>query len=154
VQLTVNTINFLTRVFLFWKLNVMIYNLLIIEDSIPIRTAIKEIIKSSGGIVAQFFETSNVNEGLKILNEEIIDLVLFDFNTPDINVFRFLEVMKKDETYKFIPIIIIITERSNLEAEGLLEKHSIDYIKQPINPIEIREKLNRIMQEEYAAAEN
>ncbi|MGD9229732.1 MAG: response regulator, partial [Desulfobacterales bacterium] len=136
---------FVTQVFPSWKLNVMVYNLLIIEDSIPIRTAIKEIAKSSDFIVAQFFEASNVNEGLKILNEEIIDLVLFDFNTPDIDVFRFLEVMKKDETYKFIPIIIIITERSNLEAEGLLEKHSIDYIKQPINPIEMKQKLNRIM---------
>ena len=126
----------------------MVYNLLIIEDSIPIRTAIKEIVKSSKGIVTQFFETSNVNEGLKILNEEIIDLVLFDFNAPDINVFRFLEVMKKDKTYQSIPIIIIITERSNLEAESLLEKQSIDYIKQPINPIVINQKLNRIMQEQ------
>jgi two-component system chemotaxis response regulator CheY len=132
----------------------MVYNLLIIEDSIPIRTAIKEIAKSSEFIVAQFFEASNVNEGLKILNEEIIDLVLFDFNTPDIDVFRFLEVMKKDETYKFIPIIIIITERSNLEAEGLLEKHSIDYIKQPINPIEMKQKLNRIMKKEDKVEEN
>ena len=102
----------------------MVYNFLIIEDSIPIRTAIKEIVKSSEGIVAQFFETSNVNEGLKILNEEVIDLVLFDFNAPDINVFRFLEVMKKDETYKFIPIIIIITQRSNPDAESLLEKQT------------------------------
>lgn len=132
----------------------MAYNLLIIEDSIPIRTAIKEIVKSSEVIVAQFFETSNVNEGLKILNEEIIDLVLFDFNTPDIDVFRFLDVMKKDESYKFIPTIIIITERSNPGAEGLLEKHSIDYIKQPINPIEMKQKLNRIMKEEYEVEEN
>jgi two-component system chemotaxis response regulator CheY len=116
----------------------MKYNLLIIEDSIPIRTAIKEIVKSSEFNVPQFFEASNVNQGLKILNEEIIDLVLFDFNTPDIDVFRFLDVMKKDETYKFIPIIIIITKRSSPEAEGLLEKHSIDYIKQPINPIEMK----------------
>jgi two-component system chemotaxis response regulator CheY len=132
----------------------MIYNLLIIEDSIPIRTAIKEIVKSSGFNVAQFFETSTVNEGLKILNEEIIDLVLFDFNTPDINIFRFLDVMKKDESYKCIPTIIIITERSNPEAEGLLKKHLIDYIKQPINPIEIEQKLNRIMKEEYEVEEN
>ena len=80
----------------------MIYNLLIIEDSIPIRTAIKEIVKSSEFIVAQFFEASKVNEGLKILNEEIIDLVLFDFNTTDIDVFRFLDVMKKDESYEII----------------------------------------------------
>jgi two-component system chemotaxis response regulator CheY len=123
----------------------MVYNLLIIEDSIPIRTAIKEIVKSSEFNVSQSFEASNVNEGLKILNEEIIDFVLFDFNTPDIDVFRFLDVMKKDESYKFIPIVIIITERSNPEAEDLLEKHSIDYIKPPINPIEIKQKLNRIM---------
>jgi two-component system chemotaxis response regulator CheY len=132
----------------------MVYNLLIIEDSIPIRTAIKEIVKSSEFIVAQFFEASKVNEGLKILNEEIIDLVLFDFNTPDIDVFRFLDVMKKDESYKFIPTIIIITERSNPEAEGLLEKYSIDYIKQPINPIEIKQKLNRIMKKENEVEEN
>jgi DNA-binding NtrC family response regulator len=108
----------------------MIYNLLIIEDSIPI------------------------NEGLKILNEEIIDFVLFDFNTPDIDVFRFLDVMKKDESYKFIPIVIIITERSNPEAEDLLEKHSIDYIKLPINPTEMKQKLNRIMKKEDEVEEN
>jgi CheY-like chemotaxis protein len=83
------------------------------------------------------------------LHEEIVDLVLFDFNTHDIDVFRFLDVMKKDETYKFIPIVIIITERSNIDAEDLLEKHSIDYIKQPINPIEIKQKLNHIMKREY-----
>jgi len=132
----------------------MEYNLLIIEDSIPLRTAIKEIVKSPGFNVVQFFEASNVNEGLKILNEEIIDLVLFDFNTPDIDVFRFLDVMKKDETYKFIAIVIIITERSSPEAEDLLEKHSIDYIKQPINPIEMKQKLNRIMKKEDEVEEN
>jgi two-component system chemotaxis response regulator CheY len=132
----------------------MIYNLLIIEDSIPIRTAIKEIVKSSEFNVSQSFEASNVNEGLKILNEEIIDFVLFDFNTPDIDVFRFLDVMKKDETYKFIPIVIIITERSSPEAEDLLEKHSIDYIKQSINPIEMKQKLNRIMKKEDEVEEN
>ena len=132
----------------------MVYNLLIIEDSIPIRNAIKEIVKSFDFNVSQFFEVSNVNHGLKILNQEIIDLILFDFNTPDIDVFRFLDVMKKDETYKFIPIIIIITERSNLEAEDLLEKHSINYIKQPINPIEMKQKLNRIIKEEVEVEEN
>jgi len=132
----------------------MVYNFLIIEDSIPIRTAIKEIVKSPEFIVKQSFEASNGNEGLKILNEEIIDLVLFDFNTPDIDVFRFLDVMKKDESYKCIPTIIIITERSNPKAEGLLEKHSIDYIKQPINPIEIKQKLNHFMKKENEVEEN
>lgn len=132
----------------------MEYNLLIIEDFIPIRTAIKEIVKSSGFNVGQFFEASNVYEGLKILNEKIIDLVLFYCNTSDIDVFRFLDVMKKDETYKFIPIVIIITERRSSEAEDLLEKHAIDYIKQPINPLEMKQKLNRIMKKEDEVEEN
>jgi response regulator RpfG family c-di-GMP phosphodiesterase len=62
--------------------------------------------------------------------------------------------MKKDESYKCIPTIIIVTERSNPEAEGLLEKHSIDYIKQPINPIEIKQKLNHFMKKENEVEEN
>jgi CheY-like chemotaxis protein len=53
--------------------------------------------------------------------------------------------MKRDETYKYIPIVIIITERSSSEAEDLLAKHAIDYIKQPIIPIEMKQKLNRIL---------
>jgi DNA-binding NtrC family response regulator len=62
--------------------------------------------------------------------------------------------MKKDESYKCIPTIIIITERSSPEAEDLLEKHSIDYIKQSINPIEMKQKLNRIMKKEDEVEEN
>lgn len=132
----------------------MEYNLLIIEDAIPIRTAIKEIVKSIGFNVGQFFEASNVNEGLKILNEEIIDLVLFDFNTPDIDAFRFLDVMKKDQSYKFIPIVIIITERGSPEAEFLLEIQAIDYIKQPITPLEMKQKINCMMKIEDELEEN
>ena len=132
----------------------MEYNLLIIEDAIPIRTAIKEIVKSIGFNVGQFFEASNVNEGLKILNEEIIDLVLFDFNTPDIDAFRFLDVMKKDQSYKFIPIVIIITERGRPEADFLLEIQAIDYIKQPITPLEMKQKINCMMKIEDELEEN
>lgn len=132
----------------------MEYNLLIIEDAIPIRTAIKEIVKSIGFNVGQFFEASNVNEGLKILNEEIIDLVLFDFNTPDIDAFRFVDVMKKDQSYKFIPIVIIITERGSPEAEFLLEIQAIDYIKQPITPLEMKQKINCMMKIEDELEKN
>ena len=132
----------------------MEYNLLIIEDAIPIRTAIKEIVKSIGFNVGQFFEASNVNEGLKILNEEIIDLVLFDFNTPDIDAFRFLDVMKKDQSYKFIPIVIILTERGSPEADFLLEIQAIDYIKQPITPLEMKQKINCMMKIEDELEEN
>ena len=132
----------------------MEYNLLIIEDAIPIRTAIKEIVKSIGFNVGQFFEASNVNEGLKILNEEIIDLVLFDFNTPDIDAFRFVDVMKKDQSYKFIPIVIILTERGSPEAEFLLEIQAIDYIKQPITPLEKKQKIKCMMKIEDEIEEN
>jgi len=35
-----------------------------------------------------------------------------------------------------------------------LEKHVIDYIKQPITPIEMKQKLNRIMKKEDEIEEN
>ena len=120
------------------------YNLLIIEDSIPVRTAIREIIQSMFN-VGRVFEASSGKEGLKILNEEIIDMILADCNIPDIDIFRFLDVLKKDQTYRFIPIVIILTERSSQRVKGLLEMCDIDYIKTPFVPEAIHHRLSTIM---------
>ena len=57
----------------------MAYNILIVDDSIPMRAVIKKVVKASGFDVGQFFEAANGIEALKILNREWLDLVLTDY---------------------------------------------------------------------------
>ena len=125
----------------------MAYNVLIVDDSLPMRGIIKKIIKASGFNVQQFFEASNGIEALTILNQERLDLVLTDYNMPEMDGLELLDEMKQNEIFKSVPVVMITTEGSKQRLAEFLEKGAADYIKKPFAPEEIKQKLNHIMGE-------
>ena len=125
----------------------MEYNVLIVDDSLPMRSVIKKAIKVSGFRVDKFFYASDGKEALNILHNEWLDLVIADYNMPNMNGLELVGEMKKDELLGTIPVVIITTEGSQQRMEAFMEKGAADYIKKPFTPEEIREKLNRIMGE-------
>ncbi|MGD2149499.1 MAG: response regulator [Desulfobacterales bacterium] len=125
----------------------MAYNILIVDDSTPMRAVIKKIVKASGFNVGQFFEAANGREALDILNEEWLDLVLTDYNMPDMNGLELVEEMNKDDHLKSIPAVMITTEGSRERVEEFMAKGVIEYIKKPFTPEQIKQKLKHIMGE-------
>ena len=125
----------------------MAYNVLIVDDSSPMRAVIKKVVKASGFNVDQFFEASDGREAYKILNEEWLDLVLTDYNMPDMDGLELLGKMQKDENLKSIPVVMITTEGSRQRIDEFLAKGAEDYVKKPFTPEEIKQKLNLIMGE-------
>jgi len=125
----------------------MAYNVLIVDDSVPMRAVIKKTVKASGFNVGKFFDAGNGKEALGILKEEWLDLVLTDYNMPDMNGLELICKMKTDEVLKTIPVVVITTEGSRQRVKEFMEKGAADYIKKPFTPEEIRNKLNRIMGE-------
>jgi two-component system chemotaxis response regulator CheY len=125
----------------------MAYNVLIVDDSTPMRAIIKKVISASGFDMGRFFEAADGREALKVLEQEWLDLVLTDYNMPDMNGLELLEEMKKDDALKSIPVIMITTEGSEKRIEKFMEKGALDYIKKPFTPEEIKQKLKRVMGE-------
>ena len=125
----------------------MAYNILVVDDSLPMRAVIKKTVKVSGFNVGRFFDAINGREALDILKEEWLDLVLTDYNMPDMNGLELLVEMKKDDILKTVPVVMITTEGSRQRVEEFMAKGAADYIKKPFTPEEIREKLNLIMGE-------
>jgi len=125
----------------------MAYNILIVDDSTPMRAVIKKIVKASGFNVGEFFEAANGREALDILNREWLDLVLTDYNMPDMNGLELVEEMNKDDHLKSIPAVMITTEGSRERVEEFMAKGVIEYIKKPFTPEQIKQKLKHIMGE-------
>jgi len=126
----------------------MAYNILVVDDSLPMRAVIKKTVKASGFNVGRFFDAPNGREAVDILKNEWLDLVLTDYNMPDMNGLELMVEMKKDDILKTVPVVMITTEGSRQRVEEFMEKGAADYIKKPFTPEEIKQKLNLIMGEE------
>lgn len=125
----------------------MAYNILVVDDSSPMRAIIKKIIKASGFNVGQFFEASNGKEALATLKKEWADLVLTDYKMPDMDGLELISELKVDDEFMDIPVLMVTTEGSQKRLNAFMEKGAADYIKKPFTPEEIRKKLNHIMGE-------
>jgi two-component system, chemotaxis family, chemotaxis protein CheY len=125
----------------------MAFNVLIVDDSLPMRSVIRKTIEISGFQVNQFFEASNGEEALVILNAQWLDLVITDYNMPRMNGLELIEAMKKEELLQSIPVVVITTEGSRQKAEEFLSKGAVGYIQKPFTPEEIKQKLNHLLGE-------
>jgi two-component system chemotaxis response regulator CheY len=125
----------------------MAYNILIVDDSTPMRALIKKVVKASGFDVGEFFEAANGKEACQVLEDAWLDLVLTDYNMPEMNGLELLEAMQQDETHKSIPVVMITTEGSQQRIDEFMTKGAADYIKKPFTPGDIKQKLSVIMGE-------
>lgn len=123
----------------------MAYNILIVDDSTPMRAVIKKVVKASGFNVGQFFEAMDGHDALKVLHHEWIDLVLTDYNMPHMNGLELVEKMNNDEDLKSIPAIMITTEGSRERIQEFMAKGVVDYIKKPFTPEQIKQKLKHVL---------
>jgi two-component system chemotaxis response regulator CheY len=100
-------------------------NILIVDDSPTLRASVNFVL-SGGGY--EVFQADNGVSGLKKLEEikksgKRINLIISDVNMPKMNGLEFLgKVKDKDSAFKFIPVIILTTER-----EDTLKKKGKDY---------------------------
>lgn len=123
----------------------MAYKVLIVDDSLPMRSVIKKTIKASGFGGAEFFEATNGYEALSILKKEWLDIVVTDYNMPEMNGIELIAEMKKDEMIGTIPVLVITTEGSRTKIDEFIQMGAAGYIKKPFTPEAIKEKLIQIL---------
>lgn len=133
----------------------MPFNILIVDDSSPMRAVIKKVIRASGFNIGEFYEAGSGKEALDVLDEKWLDLVLSDYNMPDMNGLEMLQEMKQNEMLKDIPVVMITTEGSNERIEEFMRTGASAYIKKPFTPEQIRSQLNELLGEpEYEQSSN
>ena len=125
----------------------MAYKVLVVDDSLPMRSVIKKTIKASGFGDTEFFDASNGQEALAVLQNEWIDIVVTDYNMPEMNGIELIQEMKKDEVASTIPVLVITTESSQAKVLEFIEKGASGYIKKPFTPEAIKEQLIQILGE-------
>lgn len=111
-------------------------DILIVDDGKLNRVSFGEILKESYGIL----EAENGKEALEILadNKDSIALIILDIVMPVMDGFEFLEIYRKEEEYRYIPVIVA-TSNDDLENERkCLELGAWDFIPKTFHPEIVR----------------
>ncbi|MFA9463350.1 MAG: response regulator transcription factor [Velocimicrobium sp.] len=82
----------------------------------------------------EVFKAYDAKEGLKILEEEQIDLAILDIMMPGIDGISLCRMIRENNT---IPIIILSAKSSDLDKIVGLGAGADDYVIKPFNPLEL-----------------
>jgi two-component system, chemotaxis family, chemotaxis protein CheY len=80
-------------------------NILVVDDSKTIRMLVKRNLKQAGFEHANILEAEDGAQGLEIARSEPLDLILSDWNMPEMSGLEFLKALRSegfDTTFGFI----------------------------------------------------
>ena len=117
--------------------------ILILDDSITTRTMIKNILLNSGYMVDV---VSEAEEALIKLKMNHYDLIITDLTMPNIDGYQFVSMLKSDEMYADIPVIVMSSISKNIAMEKLTSLNVDYYIcKENFNQQEFVEQVKLLL---------
>ena len=119
--------------------------ILVIDDDI----AINELIKINLELAYyKVLSALDGNKGYALAKQETPDLIILDVMMPKINGYKISRLLKYDNKYKDIPIIMV-TARSQLEDKAIGEETGVnEYITKPFELDTIVKKVEEYLKED------
>ena len=114
--------------------------LLVVDDSAVIR----KVIKAAADVLQM--ETEDAQDGIEALEilsncHEEIDLVLLDWNMPEMSGYDVLVEIKGNETYKSIPVMMVTTEGQKSSIVSAVRAGADNYLVKPFTVDELESKI-------------
>ena len=81
----------------------------------------------------------------RLLAGHMPDLIISDIRMPEMRGDEFLMLLKQDELFRQIPVIMLSSEDSTSERIRLLESGADDYIVKPFNPMELKLRVKKLI---------
>jgi two-component system chemotaxis response regulator CheY len=109
-------------------------NILIVDDSRIMRNIVRNIF-SQFKIPSHYLEASNGRQAMQLLQRNKVDLILLDWNMPEISGIDFLKKVRALPEYsrEKLPIIMVTSEAARYNVVEALKSGATDYIIKPIN---------------------
>jgi two-component system chemotaxis response regulator CheY len=123
---------------------------LIVDDFSTMRRIVRGLLKEIGYANAEEAEDGAV--ALNILKNGKFDFVVSDINMPNMNGFDLLNAIKKEDTLKHLPVLMVTAEARKEDIVRAAQEGAAGYIVKPFTKATLEEKVQKIMQKLAATA--
>ena len=117
--------------------------ILFVEDSPTMRRIIANCLRQVG--FDEIIEAENGVDALEKLEGKKVDLVVTDWNMPEMNGAELVKTLREMPTYAEVPIIMITTRGMKDDVMTAMKLGVNGYIVKPFTPEILQEKLKSIL---------
>jgi len=114
-----------------------------VDDSSTMRRIIKNTLTKLG--FSNILEAANGVEGLDVLAKNTVDMIITDWNMPEMDGLTFVKTLRSKEEYKDTPILMVTTEAAKEDILTALRSGVNNYVVKPFTPDTLQEKVNKLL---------
>lgn len=108
---------------------------LIVDDSRAMRTILRRILADLG---YQAVEAGHGAEALARLDETEVDLMLVDWNMPEMNGLEFVRAARKLPHIAHVPVVMVTTESTSSYVDAAREAGANGYVTKPFSRVDLQ----------------
>jgi len=93
-----------------------------------------------------FFQANNGEVGYRIAESKKPDIIITDWDMPELNGIEFIKKLKRNSKTKEIPVIMATAVMiSSDDLQTALNAGAVDYIRKPIDHVELTARVNSVL---------
>ena len=116
--------------------------IVVIEDDENIRHLIDVTLDGFGYQVTCF---EDAESGLNFIQQNRVDLVIFDWMLPSMDGFSAIQVLRKQKQYQFLPIIMLTAKDKEIDKIMGLDFGADDYLTKPFSVLELAARIRSLL---------
>ena len=118
------------------------HRILIVDDEEDIVALLKMRLEAEG---YEILVASDGQEALDIAKREIPDLIILDLMLPKIDGYKVCRMLKFDERYKKIPIILFTARSQSSDKDLGMEVGANAYLTKPFDPAVLLDNIKKLL---------
>ncbi|MFH2045463.1 MAG: chemotaxis response regulator CheY [Pseudomonadota bacterium] len=115
---------------------------LVVDDFATMRRIVKNILKQIG--FSNIIEAEDGKSALKLLQNDSFDLIMCDWNMPEMPGIDLLAKIRADEQLKTIPFVMVTAEAQKNNILDAVKAGVSSYIVKPFTAETVDQKLKKI----------
>lgn len=125
----------------------MLLNVLIVEDDPTMRVVLKNTLMSVDMDVEfnEIYEAENGKEGIQVLKEKEVDLMLVDIYMPVMDGLDMLDYAHDHPDFQHIPAIVVSTENNEERIDAIL-RQGLGFVPKPLTHELLEGQIEKILE--------
>ncbi|MBI9074740.1 MAG: chemotaxis response regulator CheY [Desulfatibacillum sp.] len=116
---------------------------LVVDDFATMRRIVKNILKDIG--FTNIAEAEDGAVALKHLQTGPVDLIICDWNMPNMSGLDLLKAVRADDKLKAIPFVMVTAEAQKTRVVEAVQAGVSNYIVKPFTADAVKEKLKKVL---------